>query len=289
MTFGVKVKGHGSNKLVSMGAFQGWEKIRTLLIFLVSRCKFRFWRRFYIWPLGSRSKFMGQISWYLWPPGRGEKKFELYWFVNLFDFLAPFLHMTFGVKVKGHGSNKLVSMGARQGWEKIRTLLIFLVSRCKFRFWRRFYIWPLGSRSKVMGQISWYPWAPGRGEKKFELYWFVNFFDFLAPFLHMTFGVKVKGHGSNKLVSMGARQGWEQIRTLLIFLVSRCKFRFWRRFYIWPLGSRSKFMGQISWYLWAPGRGEKKFELYWFVNFFDFFGAVFTYDLWGQGQRSWVK
>ena len=131
--------------------------------------------------------------------------------------MAPFLHMTFGVKVKGHGSNKLVSMGARQGWEKIWTLLIFLVSRCKFRFWRRFYIWPLGSRSKVMGQISWYPWAPGRGEKKFELYWFVNFFDFLAPFLHMTFGVKVKGHGSNKLVSMGARQGWEKIRTLLIF------------------------------------------------------------------------
>ena len=201
--------------------------------------------------------------------------------------------MTFGVKVKVHGSNKLVSMGARQGWEKIRTLLIFLVSRCKFRFWRRFYIWPLGSRSKVMGEISWYPWAPGRGEKKFELYWFLDFFDFfLAPFLHMTFGVKVKGHGSNKLVSMGARQGWEKIRTLLIFLVSRCKFRFWRRFYIWPLGSRSKFMGQISWYPWAPGRGEKKFELYWFswspgVSFV--FGAVFTYDLWGQGQRSWVK
>ena len=264
MTFGVKVKGHGSNKLVSMGARQGWEKIRTLLIFLVSRCKFRFWRRFYIWPLGSRSKFMGQISWYPWAPGRGEKKFELYWFLDFFDFLAPFLHMTFGVKVKGHGSNKLVSMGARQGWEKIRTLLIFLVSRCKFRFWRRFYIWPLGSRSKVMGQISWYPWAPGRGEKKFELYWFLvlslifwrrfyiwplgsrskvmgqiswypwapgrgekkfelywflDFFDFLAPFLHMTFGVKVKGHGSNKLVSMGARQGWEKIRTLLIFLV----------------------------------------------------------------------
>ena len=156
--------------------------------------------------------------------------------------------MKFGVKVKGHGSNKLVSMGARQGWEKNRTLLIFLVSRCKFRFWRCFFIWP--------------------------------------------FAVKVKGHGSNKLVSIGARQGWEKIRTLLIFLSSRCKFRFWRRFFIWPLGSRSKVMGQISWYPWAPGRGEKKFELYWFswspgVSFD--FGAVFSYDLWGQGQRSWVK
>ena len=27
----------------------------------------------------------------------------------------------------------------------------------------------------------------------------------------MTFGVKVKGQGSNKLVSMGARQGWSYI------------------------------------------------------------------------------
>ena len=206
-----------------------------------------FWRRFYIWPLGSRSKVMGEISWYPWAPGRGEKKFKLYWFSwspgVSFDFGAVF-HMTFGVKVKGHGSNKLVSTGARQGWEKIQTLYIFLVSRCKFRFWRRFYIWPLGSRSKVMGQISWYPWAPGRGEKKFELYWFFYFF---------IFG---------------------------------------RRFYIWPLGSRSKVMGEISWYSRAPGRGEKKFKLYWFswspgVSFD--FGAVFTYDLWGQGQRSWVK
>ena len=168
MTFGVKVKGQGSNKLVSMGSRQGWEKNRTLLIFLVSRCKFRFWRRFFIWPLGSRSKVRGHISWYRWAPGRGEKKIELYWFSwspgVSFDFGAVFFHMTFGVKVKGQGSNKLVSMGARQGWEKIRTLLIFLVSRCKFRFWRRFFIWPLGSRSKVRGQISWYPWAPGRDE-----------------------------------------------------------------------------------------------------------------------------
>ena len=107
--------------------------------------------------------------------------------------------MTFGVKVKGQGSNKLVSMGARQGWEKIRTLLVFLVSRCKFRFWRRFFIWPLGSRSKVRGQISWYPWAPGRGEKKFELYWFswspgVSF-DFGAVFFIWPLGSRSKVRG----------------------------------------------------------------------------------------------
>ena len=157
--------------------------------------------------------------------------------------------MTFGVKVKGHGSNKLVSMGARQGWEKIRTLLIFLSSRCKFRFWRRFFILPLGSRSKVRGQISWYPWAPGRGEKKFELYWFS-----WAPGVSFDFGAV---------------------------------------FFIWPLGSRSKVMGQISWYPWAPGRGWENIRtLLIFLSSrckFSILAPFFSYDLWGQGQRSWVK